>query len=886
MRPVSISFRCFGPYVDEQTILFDELAENGLFLICGETGSGKTSILDAICCALYGNCSGEIRGELEAMRCKQADPEDPTEVRFVFECDGVRYCFARKLTRRKSRKADAPVSYNEDYSCTREENGIWVPLLDNAKKKSMNDKAEELIGLDLNQFRQVIILPQGRFETLLTSGSAEKESILADLFHTGRWQQAVDKMVEELKTRKDEIERETQRITDGLNRLQIASVGDLPEAVKAAETEAAAAAEAEKAAEKEKKRAQAMLDLKKEFEALDRCAGELKAAEENAKGDHALQVRLDMAGKAEKARRPFEEREQAERELKSAESDLAETGRKLERAKGTLAQAQEAKAAHEALAGEQQERENACHRLSGLKSRYENISTLQKAAEAARAKMEAAQGKESQAGQILKREEEKLKALSDAWNEAGTACRAVSQAYQAATAGHLAASLREGEPCPVCGNRHHPSPAALAEDAVTEKDVDAANERVSAAWNAYREQEGLKNRAEQNHRAAEQALGEAKSACDIASGAYRQELAQRDPEIGTLEELNAAIARLDRAIREYREAGERLLSGHTQALVAFNTLSGIREEQQARRDEALKTRQEKEDAWKKALADTGLGTEAQYHAMILPVGEQQKLRDTLAQHAAALEAAKKALAEQQRQLEGKERPDFAAAEQGFREADGKYREAIQAATLAAQKAGRLKQEAEVLAELDAKTADRRKAYEEDAAFARALRGSLGMSLQRYVLSVRLGQVLAEANRLLAGIYGGRYRLHRSDESYGAAHKSGLELEVYDAMNDQRRSVCTLSGGEKFLAALALAIGLCTVVQNEQKGVNLEAMFIDEGFGSLDQGTLGDALDVLQGIQRAHGLVGIISHVSLLEETIPTKIVIEKTPQGSRIRKEI
>jgi DNA repair exonuclease SbcCD ATPase subunit len=169
------------------------------------------------------------------MRCKQADPEDPTEVRFVFECDGTRYCFARKLTRRKSKKADAAVSYNEDYSCTREENGIWVPLLDNAKKKSMNEKAGELIGLDLNQFRQVIILPQGRFETLLTSGSAEKESILADLFHTNKWQQAVDKMVEELKTRKDEIERETQRINDGLNRLQIASVGELPEAVRAAE---------------------------------------------------------------------------------------------------------------------------------------------------------------------------------------------------------------------------------------------------------------------------------------------------------------------------------------------------------------------------------------------------------------------------------------------------------------------------------------------------------------------------------------------------------------------------------------------------------------------------------------------------------------------------
>ena len=187
--------------------------------------------------------------------------------------------------------------------------------------------------------------------------------------------------------------------------------------------------------------------------------------------------------------------------------------------------------------------------------------------------------------------------------------------------------------------------------------------------------------------------------------------------------------------------------------------------------------------------------------------------------------------------------------------------------------------------MDLRIADRRKAYEDDSAFVRALRGSVGMSIQRYVLSVRLNQVIVEANRLLQGIYGGRYRLHRSNESYGSSHKSGLELEVYDSMNDQQRSVCTLSGGEKFLVALSLAIGLCTVVQNEQKGVNLEAMFIDEGFGSLDQSSLGDALDILQGVRRGRGLVGIISHIPMLEETIPTKIIIKKTAHGS-VKKEV
>ena len=307
-----------------------------------------------------------------------------------------------------------------------------------------------------------------------------------------------------------------------------------------------------------------------------------------------------------------------------------------------------------------------------------------------------------------------------------------------------------------------------------------------------------------------------------------------------------------------------------------------REEKEA----AEKELAEKENAWMKALEETGLGTEAQYTAMILSVDDQARLRNTLSEHAAAIRAAEKALEEQREKLAGKARPDPEAAEAGWKDAEQKHREAIQALTLAEQKRDHLKEEAARLTGLDGKSADKRKAFEADSAFVRALRGSTGMSIQRYVLSVRLGQVIVEANRLLSGIYGGRYRLHRSNESYGSSHKSGLELEVYDSMSDQYRSVCTLSGGEKFLVALSLAIGLCTVVQNEQRGVSLEAMFIDEGFGSLDQSSLGDALDVLQTVRKGRGLVGIISHIPLLEETIPTKIITGKTARGSVARVQL
>jgi exonuclease SbcC len=130
------------------------------------------------------------------------------------------------------------------------------------------------------------------------------------------------------------------------------------------------------------------------------------------------------------------------------------------------------------------------------------------------------------------------------------------------------------------------------------------------------------------------------------------------------------------------------------------------------------------------------------------------------------------------------------------------------------------------------------------------------------------------------VYGGRYQLRRSDESTGKTHKKGLELEVYDSRHNAYRSVTTLSGGEKFLVALSLAIGLSTVVQAQGHGMQLEAMFVDEGFGSLDRESVNDALEVLQGISRSAGIVGIISHVDQLAETIPSKICITKGKDGS------
>ena len=172
--------------------------------------------------------------------------------------------------------------------------------------------------------------------------------------------------------------------------------------------------------------------------------------------------------------------------------------------------------------------------------------------------------------------------------------------------------------------------------------------------------------------------------------------------------------------------------------------------------------------------------------------------------------------------------------------------------------------------------------EQDFGFAKRLRGDTGTGLQRYVLGIMFSSVVAAANKMLELVHGGRYRLYRSDEKAKGNNKRGLELKVFDrySSDHEGRFVSTLSGGEKFLASLALSIGMSTVAQ--KSGIRIEALFIDEGFGSLDEDSIEDAMNILNSIREANGLVGIISHVRLLEDQIPSKIRVREDEEGSHL----
>ena len=292
--------------------------------------------------------------------------------------------------------------------------------------------------------------------------------------------------------------------------------------------------------------------------------------------------------------------------------------------------------------------------------------------------------------------------------------------------------------------------------------------------------------------------------------------------------------------------------------------------------------EEQQTIWKQALSEHGFADEEEFIRSLMQTKEKNTCRETLISYRTTLENVRTEEQKQQEKLEGKIRPKLKEMEYELQIAETEQKNRSKELILAQQEVQRIKRIEESLAKRKAKYETERIRVDANLEFAGRLRGRSGISLQRYVLGVMLSSVTVEANRLLKQVHGGRYRLYRTNEIAGTSHKGGLELEVLDALSGERRSVTTLSGGEKFLVALSLAIGLSTIVQTQGNGMRLGAMFVDEGFGTLDQHSVYDALEVLQGIQKANGLVGIISHVEMLKDVIPVKLEILKGKNGSYI----
>ena len=878
MKPVSVRFKGFGPYMEEQFIDFSELEKNGLFLISGETGAGKTTILDAICYALYCESSGGQRGDIENMRCKLADKTDETLVEFIFDSMGTRYKFSRAL----KYKTKNLHSYHNCYVLKED---VWEVL--DTGMKQVSARAEKIVGLTSSQFRQVIILPQGKFEEFLVSDSKKKEEILVTLFNVQQWSRISEEISRRVNRRAAELVREKMIISEGLHRYGCPDLEALDARGRQLEEELEAIIPRVRVAEAEEEQArkvlQEQLQVEKAFAELTARQKRYDNLLNRSEVSLVMEQSLLLADKAEQIREVFDTLRAARREQNKAEESFRSSSRAVQASESALADAARRLSGHMSRERAMEEKKAHLLRLENLRDVYEKLSVLRGTADAAREQYTKSDQFFCQKQEALKIRERELAGAFDTQKQAREEYEAAQIRYRLGIGGILAQTLEDGKPCPVCGSSHHPSPARQMPEHVSEAQLDKLSKAMGKADKAVTGAIKARSQAEQERNTAQAALHDAQQTQVLAQAECQAAEKQKISGIDTAEALERTVSALGREIHNWEQEKTNLTNAQSAAQGNFQAAKQALESAEQSLTHAREACIHQEAIWEVSRRDAGFGSEQEFLDALLEPREKQRRRELTAAFRSDLKVAKSALDDQIQSVAGKSLQDMAALKQTLSQAEKDRKQLTQQQILLDSQIKALRSDEKALTARMEKNAEALITLEADQVFARRLAGSHGVGLQRYVLGVMMNSITAQANRLLENVYGGRYRLYRTDETTGRTLKGGLELEVSDSHNNQRRSVRTLSGGEKFLVALSLAIGLSTVVQAQGEGIRLEAMFIDEGFGSLDREAIQDALDILQGIRATAGVVGIISHVELLAETIPARIEITKGNRGSRAR---
>ena len=461
-------------------------------------------------------------------------------------------------------------------------------------------------------------------------------------------------------------------------------------------------------------------------------------------------------------------------------------------------------------------------------------------------------------------------------------CRSIREQYLEGITGELASRLTDGEPCMVCGSTIHPHKAELSETGVTKETLEKKEKEADEKKNELNAQTDLQEKANAQLKDIQEKVSEKEKELLTLKTTLEEKKSNLVPGISTGKELDEAIKEIRESIVAYEDKKKELDETEEKAKSDYDrSESGIAaSDNEMKKAEEL--HREAENALQSGLDKNGFRTAEEAKELMLDSERMDELNRKISTYDAEKKAAEQNLASLRKELEGMDEPNEEICQNALHELEREKDEYIKAETALSGEIDRLERKIASINAEGENIEERIRETDEDVAFAKKLRGDTGTGLQRYVLGIMFSSVVSAANKMLEKVHGGRYRLFRSDEKVQGSNKRGLELKVFDKNSEEHegRFVSTLSGGEKFLASLALSIGMSTVAQ--RSGIKIEALFIDEGFGSLDDDSIEDAMNVLNSIQQANGLVGIISHVQVLQDQISTKLLVEETSRGSHI----
>lgn len=976
MRILRVRFAGIGPYREEQTIDFEGLEDDGIYLIAGRTGAGKSTILDAICFALYGSVP-RFEGGPSNLRSDHSGPEDPSFAEVEFEAGGGRYLLFRSPEYQRPAKRGGGLTKNPAKAQLAVWRGeAWEGLSSSARE--IGDEVLALVGLTKDQFLQVILLAQNRFHEFLLAKNDDRQRLLRSLFATERFELLRKQLIEKRQTLAIALEAERTIIAQLAKEAADLAGVDEPIApdeewfsgLPAALTPSVSAA-AELAARTDDRlvAVTAVRDDALRIRRLQQRRAGAEAERDTLVSDAAevelLRARVAAARRADVVWPLLTAERRAEAALAESLAAAADANEAFEAEVGTgqdpstvvetttatlgaidgaLADEARIPAARRgrddaAAALQRTEAEIAAHQLAqtALPARLDAVDAeLQLSRASAQRRDEHA----TQAEALRRRHEAAVeldRARAAHADRIGTQLDALER-HARATARHgalvterfagyaaeLARELQPGEPCAVCGAVEHPLPATHdGTTPISQEQIDAAwadVERLAARLGAAQEAttaagERVARLAAIADEESAEALAEALDVAEAAlaeatqaGGLVTQQERQRSRLLTERDELAAALdaARIRRdALAAVATASDTELRALTERVAQYrDSFASVADRATAlrgRRDRAAAAAsagsavlgrsaaaETAARATQEQLAASEFASRDEAAAAHLGSSEVAGYTKRIDAHAERLAAVTAILAEEELAALPAAPIEVVGAEAEVASARAERDDALARHATLAGDAERLRLKSAAAVQRVSRSAHQLRVFEELRALSEAIDGkgqnTRRMDLEAFALAGRLEEIVDAANARLSAMTTGRYSLEHDDSLAYRGAASGLGLVVLDAYTGARRTPASLSGGETFLASLALALGLADAVTAQAGGITLDTMFIDEGFGSLDPETLEIAMSTLDGLRAGGRTVGLISHVEVMKERIPVGLQVEVTDRGdSRIR---
>jgi len=912
MRPLKLTIAGFGPYADEQQIDLERLGDRGLYLISGDTGAGKTTIFDAITFALFGEASGDSR-KANMLRSKYAKAESQTYVKLTFRHKGCDYTIRREPEyERPKERGTGTTKQSARAELTMPDGDVKTRI------KEVDNEIRNIVGLTRDQFAQISMISQGDFRKLLEANTQKRQEIFREIFHKSPYRVLQDRLKAEATTIKKQCDDERNGIRQYMTGIACSENSALLDDVQKARSGTLTVSD--------------FVRLLDNLDAEDRTEDGKLTEQNNVlnEQERTVLIQLNQAEAYRKAKEKLEDQKsteiQAEADLNQAKKDLENAERhapEIEELQTKIteidmrlpeydeleAKVNECTTQKEELKKEEEKKTQAERQKDTLRSEIATLRgelDLLSNAGVEKANLIAhSQQILEQIGKFQKlirgidklgRQEKELTSLQKNYREKEKDKEYVWKAYEGKNkafldeqAGIIASGLKENQPCPVCGSVEHPCRAEKSENAPTEVEVKEAKAKYE--------------RAQQEAENASKKAGVQKGIVDSSKLSVNEQLAELLPGVKLEEAKQEAVVQEYRLGEESESLKKQIRDAEQRVARKVNL-----EREIPQKEKSLK---EAEDCFNWAntqiasLCATSVELDNQiegFRVRLRYVNKQDaiKEKETYATNLHKLkediEKTRKAVVVIERKL-AVIRATIAELEKQL--AEGKEVDVSELKAekdnLESQKEGISQKQREIHTRITVNASIKEniceKAGELDALESKytwvnalsetangALSGKTKLMLETYIQATYFDRILDYANIRLRKMSGGQYELKRRRDAESRGSQSGLDLNIVDHLNSTERSVNTLSGGESFLASLALALGLSDEVQRST-GIHLDTLFVDEGFGSLDSEALSKAYMTLAGLTEGNLLVGIISHVSELKERIDKQIVVTKNKFG-------